>query len=256
MRGRIYLLFGIILLLGSIAYGDGQAQNSGPKSERCFFYTAKKLGIPILKASIRIGNGTAEQGRSLSQIRVSVESLGSLGLFFRMKNRFASIIDAETCFPVRYLKTIDQGGLLFHRKQYTQTLSFDLSHQKVIVEGGGEEKHEISLPAETYDPLSVFARYYLKEELRPEEEIRVSLYDGIRFRQMVFHSKREKIRSQVYGEVESVCLESVTSFSTFGEKEGRIRIWYTMDGKKIPILMELELPVGNVRFELEEVKEG
>jgi hypothetical protein len=72
---------------------------------------------------------------------------------------------------------------------------------------------------------------------------------------MVFHSKKEKVNSKMYGEVEAVCLESTTSFSTFGDKEGIIRIWYMNNREKIPILMELELPVGNVRFELDEVKE-
>jgi hypothetical protein len=70
---------------------------------------------------------------------------------------------------------------------------------------------------------------------------------------MVFHSKKEKVRSKMYGEVEAVCLESTTPFSTFGDKEGIIRIWYLNNREKIPILMELDLPVGNVKFELEEV---
>jgi hypothetical protein len=72
---------------------------------------------------------------------------------------------------------------------------------------------------------------------------------------MVFHSKKEKVNSKMYGEVEAVCLESTTSFSTFGDKEGIIRIWYMNNRERIPILMELDLPVGNVRFELDEVKE-
>jgi hypothetical protein len=73
---------------------------------------------------------------------------------------------------------------------------------------------------------------------------------------MVFHSKKEKVNSKMYGEVEAVCLESTTSFSTFGDKEGIIRIWYMNNREKIPILMELDLPVGNVKFELEELKEN
>jgi len=60
----------------------------------------------------------------------------------------------------------------------------------------------------------------------------------------------------MYGEVEAVCLESSTAFSTFGDKEGRIRIWYTADGKKTPILMELELPIGHIKFELESMEKS
>ena len=54
----------------------------------------------------------------------------------------------------------------------------------------------------------------------------------------------------------SVCLESTTSFASFEDKEGIIRIWYTNDGNKVPVLMEFDLPVGNVKFELDEIREG
>jgi hypothetical protein len=81
----------------------------------------------------------------------------------------------------------------------------------------------------------------------------MSIYDGVKLRQMVFHSRKERVKSKRYGDVDAVCLESTTAFSTFGEKEGIIRIWYTADGEKIPVSMELELPVGNVKFELESI---
>jgi hypothetical protein len=84
----------------------------------------------------------------------------------------------------------------------------------------------------------------------------MSIFDGVKFRQMVFHSKKSRVKSKVLGEVEAVCLESTTAFSSFGEKEGNIRIWYTADGDKIPISLELDLPVGIVRFELEEMRGG
>ena len=251
-----FLFIGTMLLWGSFAYSDGQkpVSESPTVSGKVFLYTAKKFGVPFLKASIKIGNGVLEQGKPIYQIQADVESLPYLGLLFRMKNRFTSIMDADTCSPVRYVKEIDQEGLLIERKNYFQTVTFDSTLKKVLVEKMGErEKQEISLPPGTCDPLSLFARYYLKEELHPGEEIRMSIYDGVKLRQMVFHSKKEKLMSKRYGEVDTVCLESTTAFSTFGEKEGIIRIWYTADGEKIPVSMELELPVGNVKFELESI---
>jgi hypothetical protein len=71
---------------------------------------------------------------------------------------------------------------------------------------------------------------------------------------MVFSSRKEKVKSIMYGEVDAVCLESGTSFSTFEDKEGKIRIWYTVNGEKIPILIELELPIGHIKFELESME--
>ena len=84
----------------------------------------------------------------------------------------------------------------------------------------------------------------------------MSIYDGVKLRAMVFYSKQEKVKSKKYGEVQAIRLESSTSFATFGEKEGVIRIWYTQDRERIPLLIELDLPVGNVKFELESVEKG
>jgi hypothetical protein len=158
------------------------------------------------------------------------------------------------------VKEVDQEGLLIKNKHYLHTFTFDALHQKVLAEKmekvENQEKEEIVLPPDTYDPLSMFARFYLKEDLRPGEDIRMSIYDGIKVRQMLFHSKKEKVKSKMYGEVEAVCLESTTSFSSFGEKEGIIRIWYIKDGEKTPISMELGLPIGDVKFELESMEKS
>jgi hypothetical protein len=254
----ILLFVGVISGWGFVAYGNERKQVPGPKPGpgRVFFYTAKKFGVPILKASIKIENGSSGEGKLLYQVHASVESL-SLGFLFRMKNRFLSTMDAETCFPVQYVKEIDQEGFLIGRKNYLQTFTFDFPNKKVVAEKGEKmERQEFPLLYETYDPLSMFAKCYLKEEIRPGQDIPMSIFDGKKLRQMVFYSKKGKVKSKMYGEVEAVCLESSTSFSTFEDKEGKIRIWYTADGEKAPILIELELPIGHIKFELESVEKS
>ncbi len=257
MRIKILFLFGLILLLGSAVYSDGvkpvpEAQFS---SEKIFHYTAKRFGFPFLHTTLRIHNGAQEQGKAVIQVEISVDSRNYLGFLVRMNNRFISTMEAETCTPIRYVKAIDQDGLLVKRKKDHQVFTFDPLNQKVLVERTlKQEKEEIPVPPRTYDPLSMFAYYYLKKELQPGQDIHMSIYDGVKVRQMVFHSKREKVSSNKLGEVEAVRIESTTSFTAFGDKEGMIRIWYTADGEKTPIAMELDLPVGDVRFELEEVE--
>jgi hypothetical protein len=257
LKVRIVFGLGILVILGSPIYGDSQPQISQLSSGegKTLVYTATRFGVPILKATIKIEDGFVDQGKSLFQVQAFFYSLHYLGLVFRMNNRFTSTVEAKTCSPVRYVKEVDQEGLLIKNKHYLHTFTFDALHQKVVVEKmERKEKEEIFLPLDTYDPLSMFARFYLKEDLRPGEDIRMSIYDGVKVRQMFFHSKKEKVRSRMYGEVEAVCLESTTSFSTFGEKEGIIRIWYIKDREKTPILMELDLPIGDVKFELESIE--
>jgi hypothetical protein len=254
-----FLFFiGVISGWGFAAHGDEQKQIPEPKPGpgRVFVYTAKKFGVTVLKASIKIENGSPEQGKPLYQISASVDSL-HFGFLFRMNNRFVSAVQAETCAPVRYVKKIDQEGLLVEKKHYFQTVTFDHSNKKMVVEKGEKkERQEIPLSSDTYDPLSMFAKCYLKEEIHPGQDIQMSIFDGVKLRQMVFYSKKGKVKSKMYGEVEAVCLESNTSFSSFEDKEGKIRIWYTMHGEKTPILIELELPIGHIEFELESVEKS
>ncbi len=271
-------------LLGLSAYGiDGKLS---PGSEKVFRYSATRFGVPILKASIKIESGTSEQGRPIYQILASIYSLDYLKFLFRINNRFLSTVEGETLAPVQYVKEIHQEGLLAKKKNYVQTLTFDHSNKKLVVENqrGGErkemplsaythdplpsdhsdkgfveeyrkggERKEIPLSPETYDPLSIFAKHYLKDELRPGQDIQMCIFDGMNLRRLVFTSRKKKVTSKIYGEVEAICLESSTSFSSFDDKEGKIRIWYANRGEKIPILIELELPVGNIKFELESV---
>jgi hypothetical protein len=256
---RIFFVVGIFFILGPLAESTGRCQSTQLPSgqKKLFVYKATRFGLPIFKATIKIGNESFHQGKSLFQIHASFQSLQYLGPLFRMNNRFTSTMETDTCVPVRYVKEVDQEGLLIQKKNYLHTLLFDPLRQKVVVEKKeGGDKEEVSLPPSTYDPLSMFARYYLKEELHPGQDIQMSIYDGVKLRAMVFHSRQDKVKSKKYGEVQAVRLESTTSFSTFGEKEGIIRIWYTADRERIPLLMELDLPVGNVKFELESVEEG
>jgi hypothetical protein len=262
-KGGLKLGIGILIIgalagWGAAAYSNGEKQIPASKAGvgRVFLYTAKKFGVPILKASIRIENGCSEYGKPLYQVHASVESL-HLGFLFRMNNRFLSTMHAETCSPVRYVKEIDQEGLLVKKKNYLQTLTFDFSNKKVVAEKTEEkERQEFPLSPDTHDPLSMFTRCYLKEDIRPDQNIRMSIFDGMRLRQMVFYSRRGKVKSKMYGEVDAVCLESNTSFSSFEDKEGIIRIWYTTHREKIPILIELELPIGHIKFELESMEKS
>lgn len=254
------LLTAIFLLVsGMSAYGGERASvliaENGMK--KTLHFTAKKLGIPILKATIKIENGSLERGKSLYNVEARVVSLKVPGVLFRMNNRFISLMEADPFCPLRYFKEINQDGLFIQRKNYSEIITFDQLHRKATVEReavGG--KKEVLFPSATYDPLSMFARYHLKERLAPDQELRMSIFDGIKLRQMVFQSKKSSLKSKVLGEVDAVCLESTTVFSSFGEKEGNIRIWYSADEKKIPIRLELDLPVGMVTFELEEIRAG
>jgi hypothetical protein len=252
-RHRTFIAFFLFwcLIIPKLAVSAGTNQDL--EAGKLFLYTAKRMGIPILKASLLIGN-TAENKNSY-KIRVDIVTV-NVGLLFRMNNHFTSTFDGNTGVPLQYVKDVDQGGLFIKTKNYVQTLTFDFSRNIITIENKGDkEKKEVSVPKDTFDPLSMFARYYLKEGMPLNQDIRMTIFDGVKVRSIVFHSRPEKISTEMTGEVEAVLVESTIAFGSFENKEGTIRIWYSKDSKRTPLRMELDLPVGKIQFELDEIKE-
>ncbi len=257
-RGTWVVVLGILIGLGSSAYGIHQNRfyDSEPPPSKTFLYSAKKLGIPILRTIIRMGYGSLNGEKSLYRVDAQVVSQNLPGLMLRMNNRFTSVMEITPFSPLQYVKEIDQEGLFIKKKRYMQMITFDSHSPKAIVEEDKNGKRkEIVFPCLAFDPLALFARYHLKEDLPLSQEIQMSIFDGVKFRQMVFQANRAKVLSPLFGELEAICLESKTAFSSFGEKEGTLRIWYTANREKLPIILELDLPIGSVKFELEEIRE-
>ena len=62
---RIISILGIFFILGSLAYSYGQNQTSQLRSGagKVFVYTATRFGVPFLKATIKIEDGSIDPAK-------------------------------------------------------------------------------------------------------------------------------------------------------------------------------------------------
>jgi hypothetical protein len=216
-----------------------------------FHYRAHKLGATIMKASLSI-----EHDGPFYVVKVAVDSKGVVRPVFRMHNRFTSYLRETGLEPWRYIKEIDQKGIFSKKKHYTDILTFDSANCKVRVERVAPPTvQEVSVPPQTCDPLSVFLKFFLKSQVVNGQKIVMRIYDGIKLKEVSFGVTKGEIDTPLYGTVKTTSLESKVAFSSLGDKEGIIKIWYTDDERSFPIAMHLKLPsVGNVEFDLEKVE--
>jgi hypothetical protein len=249
-RIRVITLSFLLLFFVNLPFGHA-FPNLMPGEGIRFYYRAQKLGTTIMKASLSI-----ERGNPHYVVKAAVDTKGVACPFFRMHNRFSSYVTADGLTPWRYIKEVDQKGIFSHKKQYTDTLTFDPSSCTVTIEHAnppGVEK--ISVPPHTYDPLAIFLKYFLESELINGQRLTMSIYDGVKLKDVTFDAASEEITTTLYGKVKAICLKSEMPFSTLGDKEGVIKIWYTDDTRRFPVNISLELPtVGKVEFELERVE--
>jgi hypothetical protein len=248
--GCTLVLSGSVLALGED--GEAIAPERVSFGKRRFVYGAEKFGLRILEAIITLEEVQSEKGKKIYLAKARVDTTGVTSWFFRMHNRFSSWVDPRHFRPLRYLKEIHQKGIFSREKRYTSLLIFDQGDNRVVVDG----TKEITLPPGTQDPLSFFVKYYLQGEIKPGEEIRMSIYDGVRLRNVTFNARGESIETEGYGPLDMICLESKVPFSSLGGREGIIKIWFTRDTRKLPARIGLDLPIGTVHFELESFEEG
>ncbi len=249
MRGRIITGIIVLLLVGSLSHEPGHT--NPPWNGVSFHYRFQKLGATVLKATLSV-----ERKDHLYVVKAAVDSTGVTAPFFRMHNRFCSYVEREGLEPTLYVKEVNQWGVLSRKKCYTDILNFDLGDSKVIVERREPPQvREVAIPPQTYDPLTIFLKYFLDAETGNRERIEMRIYDGIKVREVIFLATREEISTRLYGSVETTCLESKIPFATLGDREGVIKIWYVEDERRFPVDITLELPaVGSVEFELESVE--
>lgn len=217
-----------------------------------FHYRVQKLGTTIIKASLSI-----ESDGFLHLVKATVDTSGIIRPFFRMHNRFCSFVKEDGLEPLRYVKEIDQRGVFSRNKRYTDILTFNLTNGTVMVEREDPpDAKEIAIPPQTYDPLSIFLKCLLEAEVEDGQTIGIRIYDGIKLREVTFAATSGELPTPLYGEVKTICLESEVPFSSLGDKEGAIKIWYTDDERRFPVNITLELPsLGSVEFELERVEQ-
>jgi hypothetical protein len=216
-----------------------------------FHYQVQKLGTTIITASLSI-----ERDGPLHVVQAAVDTTGIIYPFFRMHNRFRSYVSKDGLEPLRYVKEIDQRGIFSRNKRYTDILTFDPhSHTVMVQRKNPPEAKEISVPPQTYDPLAIFLKCFLEAEVEDGNQLEITIYDGNKLREVTFAATCTEIPTPLYGEVRAVCLESQVPFSSLGDKEGAIKIWYTDDEHRVPVNITLELPgVGDVKFELKRVE--
>lgn len=217
-----------------------------------FHYRVQKMGTTIITASLSI-----ERGNSLHVVKAAVDTTGMIRPFFRMRNRFCSYVKEDGLEPLQYVKEIDQRGVFSRNKRYTDVLTFDPDTCTVTVERKDPPAaEEIAIPPQTYDPLSIFLKCFLESEVEDGQTIGMRIYDGIKLREVTFVATSGEIPTHLYGAVKTICLESEVPFSSLGDKEGVIKIWYTDDERRFPVNITLELPSwGSVEFELERVEQ-
>ena len=196
------------------------------------------------EAVMAIAGYDSVAGRKCFRVEFSVNSLPSFSWIYRVEDRYLTFVDVEAIFPWRFEQHIREGN---YRRDFVAEFN-QYTHVAKTTEG----EHEI--PPYVHDIMSAF--YYARtmdySQSKPGD-----LYTLYNFYKDKSHELGVKFLGRQELEVEAgtfrtIVVEPLVKEGGLFKSEGRIVIWLSDDGLKIPVRVNTKVVIGSIDTELRE----
>lgn len=202
-----------------------------------FGYKVKWNNLPVGSAELEVLDTTEIQGCATYHVVNRVWTEGVVGVFFKVENVVESFIDMEELFSRRYVKNIKEG-----RYRDTLLVNFDQTAHLAI-----KEDTTFTIPENVQDPLSILW-YFRQQSLKEGEIISLPYSDGKRNHTLEVRILKKEEISTPLGKFSTDVIE----FSVGGKerqylkKEVRLKVWFSDDEMRMPILIKAKASVGSI----------
>lgn len=181
-------------------------------------------------------------GRECYHVIGSGKSVGAFDWFFKVRDRYESVLDKEAILPWLFIRRVNEGGYIIN-----QNVSFN--H---YTDSAKSEKATISIPDNTQDLISSF--YYARTidfSQAKEGDIfpLVGYLDDAIFPMNLKYLGKEKIKSKK-GTFSCIKLRPMLQEGRVFKDQEDMTIWVSDDLNKIPIRVQTNILVGSIKMDL------
>lgn len=247
MKNKVTILlfvFTISLLATSAAQNDLRKVNNEA------FRPGEVLKFRIHYGFVDAGEATLEVksdiqnfgGRDCYHMIGTGKSVGAFNLFFKVRDRYESVVDKEAIIPWFFVRRINEGGYIKN-----QNVSFNQ-----YTDSAKSEKATISVPDNTQDLISAFyfARTmdFTNAVVGDIFEITGYLDDEI-FPMNLKFLGRETVKSRK-GTFKCLKLRPMLQEGRVFKDQEDMTIWVSDDKNKIPVRVQTNILVGSIKMDL------
>jgi hypothetical protein len=236
-----------------------RAQNSltrmSADSLRNLNQTAFKLGerlvydvgysfITAAEAVFSIPEIQTISGRECYQVLFSVNTTPTFSFFYKVDDRYETMIDKKGIFPWRYTQRIREG-------KYSNDFSaeFDQLNNVATTKEG-----RYPIPPYVHDIVSAMFYYRTIDfsKFRPGQKELLQNFTKDQTYQLAVKFLGYQQISVDAGTFNCVLVEPLIMEGGLFKSNGRIIIWMTNDERKIPVKVSTKVPIGSIDAELRE----
>jgi hypothetical protein len=214
--------------------------NAFRRSEYCTFdvnYGFITAGEAVLKVSDTLYNQ-----RKCYHVAFELNSKPFFDAFYKVRDRYVTLIDAEGMFPWRFEQHIREGG---YKRDFVA--EFDqVTHQVSTTD------KKIDIPPYVQDIMSAF--YFTRTidftNFRAGDKIHLqNFYKDSTYELDVKFKGRETIEVDA-GKFRCIIVEPLVKEGGLFKNEGRILVWLTDDERHLPVKVAAKIIIGSVEAEL------
>ncbi len=211
-------------------------------------FKIKYLSFNTSTASLQTTKKNLE-GKEVYHVVGKGRSSKFLSFFFKIRDQYETIIDAETFLPYRFVRNIYEGG-------YTKdiVIDFDQNNNKALVNNKKHKtKKTFDVVPNVHDMLSSF--YYLRNLIDVndlkigDEETLTMFFDEENFKFKLRFLGKETIRTK-YGKTSCLKFRPLVMAERIFKEEESLTVWISNDENKIPVKISADLAVGSLTANL------
>lgn len=247
MNNKVVILFSLYFasLIPSIA-----AQNELRKINNEAFRPGEVLKFRIHYGILNAGEATLEVkedlqifgGRECYHVVGFGKSVGAFNFFFKVRDRYESVVDKEALLPWLFIRRVNEGGYIIN-----QNVSFN--H---FTDSAKSEKATISIPDNTQDLISSF--YYARTidftNAVAGDTFHITGYlDDAIFPMNLKFIGREIVESKK-GKFRCLKLRPMLQEGRVFKDEEDMTIWISDDKNKIPVRVQTNILIGSIKMDL------
>jgi hypothetical protein len=218
-------------------------QTAFTKGERLVYDVGYSF-ITAAEAVFSIPEIQTINGRECYQVLFSVNTTSTFSFFYKVDDRYETMIDIKGIFPWRYTQRIREG-------KYTNDFAaeFDQLNNVATTNNG-----RYPIPPYVHDVVS--AMFYFRtmdfSKSRPGQKVFLENFSKDTSYQLAVKFLGYQQVSVDAGKFNCVLVEPLIMEGGLFKSEGRIIIWMTNDERKIPIKVSTKVPIGSIDAELRE----
>lgn len=209
-------------------------------------YRLSWLGVTAGTAALGVEGSEPIQERPVIKLVTTARSSPWITRFYPVDNRVESWVDAERLVPQR---------MTFRRREGKRKNDFEyrFRHEegKVSVVKDGQPV-ELDIPVDTQDALSClyFARSFVP--LVPGRTVFLNVHHDKKNYQLELRVEGIDRLEGPWGKREAVRVLAVMPFQGIFLNEGNVRVWFSNDDRRVPLMMKAKVIIGSVVAELVE----